>query len=320
MTRRTLTKSSRGAVATGATATGAASLAALAMGAVALGALAVGALAVGRLTVGRARLRRVEIGELAVGRLAIGAADPGAPATVCRVRAAPGQGDALERLVLDEIAADAPGVRPYRALRSRTDPTCSCSTRPGPPRPPRPAPRRDRASTPSSGRPPSRACSRAPPTLRPSSSGRFDSDLRLPLGSRPDVGHNGAAFTSRICPSTNPRAPACPRQARPRRTRQAGARGLRTDGDALPPSASALARSGRRTGATQCVANAGSGSLASSDESTGARMTPRAAAPHDGRPRRHCARRSCRAYPLECLPTPGLVREAQRLRPRGKVP
>ena len=39
-----------------------------------------------------------------------------------------------------------------------------------------------------------------------------------------------AGTTSRICPSTNPRAPACPRQARLRRTRQAGARGLQADG------------------------------------------------------------------------------------------
>ena len=40
---------------------------------------------------------------------------------------------------------------------------------------------------------------------------RFPGD---PFGSRLDVGRNGAACTSRICPSTNPRAPACPRQAR----------------------------------------------------------------------------------------------------------
>ena len=45
---------------------------------------------------------------------------------------------------------------------------------------------------------------------------------------------------------TNPRAPACPRQAR-QRARQAGARGLRPDGSARHPSASALARSSRRT-------------------------------------------------------------------------
>ena len=209
MTRRTPTKSGRGAVATGATATGAASLAALAMGAAALGALAVGALAVGRLTVGRARLRRVEIGELTVGRLAIGAADPGAPATVCRVRAAPGQGDALERLVLDEIAA-APraSARIGRSAPAPT-PTCSCSTRPDPPRPPRPAPRRDRASTPSSGRPPSRACSRPPPTLRSSSSGRSDTSPVIPSAHGPtsDTTARQLALQRIVRSATNPRAP-----------------------------------------------------------------------------------------------------------------
>ena len=123
MTERAPTKSRQGAVATGATATGAASLAAMAMGAVALGAMAVGALAVGRLTVGRARLRRVEIGELAVGRLEVGADGvAGKPAAVCRIRAAPGKGDDLERLVLEEIAGSEPGVLPYRAHRSPTDP------------------------------------------------------------------------------------------------------------------------------------------------------------------------------------------------------
>ena len=123
MTERAPTKSSRGAVATGAAATGAASLAAMAMGAVALGAMAVGALAVGRLTVGRARLRRVEIGELAVGRLEVGEdAAAGRPAALCRVRAAPGKGDELERLVLDAVAERGPGVLPYRAHRSPSDP------------------------------------------------------------------------------------------------------------------------------------------------------------------------------------------------------
>jgi quinol monooxygenase YgiN len=122
MIKRTPTKSSRGAVATGATATGAASLAAMAMGAMALGAIAVGALAVGRLSVGRARLRRVEIGELAVGRLKVGNRAAGKLTAVCRVRAVPGKGDDLERLVLDEVASSEPGVLPYRAHRSRTDP------------------------------------------------------------------------------------------------------------------------------------------------------------------------------------------------------
>ena len=123
MTKRALTKSSRGAVAAGATAAGAASLGAVALGAVALGAMAVGALAVGRLTVGRARLRRVEIGELAVGRLEVGAdGTAGKLTAVARIRTAPGKGDALERLLLDQVAGSDPGTWLHRALRSRRDP------------------------------------------------------------------------------------------------------------------------------------------------------------------------------------------------------
>jgi quinol monooxygenase YgiN len=123
MTKGALTKSSRGAVAAGATAAGAASLGAVALGAVALGAIAVGALAVGRLTVGRARLRRVEIGELAVGRLDVGAGGTGAKLTaVARIRAAPGKGDALERLLQDQLDGSEPGTLLHRAHRSRIDP------------------------------------------------------------------------------------------------------------------------------------------------------------------------------------------------------
>ena len=122
MTKGALSKSSRGAVAAGATAAGAASLGAVALGAVALGAIAVGALAVGRLSVGRARLRRVEIGELAVGRLDVGADAAGGRITaVVRIRAAPGKGDALERLLLDQAAGIVPGSLLHRARRSRTD-------------------------------------------------------------------------------------------------------------------------------------------------------------------------------------------------------
>lgn len=111
-------RTSRGAVATGASATGAASLAATAMGAAALGAMAVGALAIGRLTVGRARLRRVEIGELAVGRLEVGARGvPGARVATCRLRAAAGAGDALERLLLDDLL----GGAGYLAQRSAAE-------------------------------------------------------------------------------------------------------------------------------------------------------------------------------------------------------
>jgi quinol monooxygenase YgiN len=120
MTRRALKTSSRGAVATGATAAGAATLGALAMGAVALGALAVGALAVGRLTVGRARLRRVEIGELVVRRLDVGTG--GALTAVARIRATPGNGDALERLLRKEGAGGEPGALLHRTARSGIDP------------------------------------------------------------------------------------------------------------------------------------------------------------------------------------------------------
>ena len=122
MTRTALTKFSRGAVATGATAAGAASFGAVALGAVALGALAIGALAVGRLSIGRARLRRVEIGELTVGKLAIGADASGNLTAIARIRAAPGQGDALERLLLQQAAGREPGALVRKARRSETDP------------------------------------------------------------------------------------------------------------------------------------------------------------------------------------------------------
>jgi len=121
MTGRALTKTGRGAVATGAAATGAASLGAVALGAVVLGALAVGALAIGRLSVGRARLRRVEIGELSVGRLDVRAVGAGGKlSALARVRAAPGRGDDLARLLRE--AAGAPGTLLYRAHRSGVDP------------------------------------------------------------------------------------------------------------------------------------------------------------------------------------------------------
>jgi hypothetical protein len=112
-----------GAAATGASATGAASLAAMAMGALAVGAVAVGALAIGRLRVGRALLQRVEIGELAVGRMEVGGDGiAGRPVVVCRIRAAEGQGDALEALLRDEVAAGGTEPLPVRVLRSATEP------------------------------------------------------------------------------------------------------------------------------------------------------------------------------------------------------
>ena len=94
--------------------------------------------------------------------------------------------------------------------------------------------------------------------LRPRCLGHGPRLIRSPVESSgpPDTGDN-RHFADLA--ETNPRAPACPRQARLRRTSQAGARGLQPDGPAAPPSASALTRSGRRTGATQCVASAGSG-------------------------------------------------------------
>jgi hypothetical protein len=65
------------------------------------------------------------------------------------------------------------------------------------------------------------------------------------------AGQNETASTSRICPSTDPRAPACPGAgAIPRPPRQP--RADRTPSpQAPPPSASALPRSTRRPGATR---------------------------------------------------------------------
>ena len=126
-------KSARGATATGANATGTAAFGALALGAMALGAMAVGALAIGRLSVGRARLRRVEIGELVVGRLDIGpnGRQPGVLTAVARIRAAPGKGDAMARLLLDQVSfmrADEPGIFSIRRIARQAIPTCFCST------------------------------------------------------------------------------------------------------------------------------------------------------------------------------------------------
>lgn len=127
MIRRASMKSARGATATGANATGTAALGTLALGAMALGAMAVGALAIGRLSVGRARLRRVEIGELTVGRLEIGPSGRqlGMLTAVTRIRAAPGKGDAMARLLRDQLSlvrTDEPGTLLYPPHRSTTDP------------------------------------------------------------------------------------------------------------------------------------------------------------------------------------------------------
>ncbi len=125
--RRAPMKSARGATATGANATGTAALGTLALGAMALGAMAVGALAIGRLSVGRARLRRVEIGELAVGRLDIGPGGrpPGMLTAVTRIRAAPGKGDAMARLLRDQLSlarTGEPGTFLHPPHRSTSDP------------------------------------------------------------------------------------------------------------------------------------------------------------------------------------------------------
>ena len=58
--------------------------------------------------------------------------------------------------------------------------------------------------------------------------------IRLLRPGPPGVRRDAATFNSRICPSTNPRAPATPRAGR-RRARQAGARGLQADGPGHPP-------------------------------------------------------------------------------------
>lgn len=113
-----------GAAATGSAATGSAAIGALAVGALAVGAAAIGALAIGRLAVGRARFGRIEIGELAVGRLTIGGREP-APSAIARIRARPGQGDAVERLLLDHAlpaATNEPAVPFCRVQRSVDDP------------------------------------------------------------------------------------------------------------------------------------------------------------------------------------------------------
>lgn len=118
-------KSARGATATGANATGTAALGTLALGAMALGAMAIGALAIGRLSVGRARLRRVEIGELAVGRLDIGSSGhrSGTLTAITRIRAAPGKGDAMARLLRDQLGrAGEPGSLPHQLQRSTSNP------------------------------------------------------------------------------------------------------------------------------------------------------------------------------------------------------
>ena len=68
----------------------------------------------------------------------------------------------------------------------------------------------------------------------------------------------GGVKSARACLPVVPEARLRRDGRRNLRARQAGARGLQADGDAQPPSTCALTRSGRRTGARQCVASAGS--------------------------------------------------------------
>ena len=78
--------------------------------------------------------------------------------------------------------------------------------------------------------------------------GRLSSSVSAPL-----VTHAAAAFTSRIW-GTQIRARLPAPGRRDRRARQAGARGLQTDGSARHPFPAALTRSGERTCARQCLA------------------------------------------------------------------
>ena len=111
---------------TGASATGTTALGTLVLGAMAVGAMAVGALAIGRLAVGRAQLRRVEIGELKVGRLDIGTTgrQPGTLVAVARLRAASGKGDAMARVLRDQVSlirANEPETLVYPPQRSASN-------------------------------------------------------------------------------------------------------------------------------------------------------------------------------------------------------
>ena len=118
MKKRDLRNSSRGAVAAGAAAAGIVSFGTIFLGAAALGAVAVGALAVGRLSVRHTKLRRVEIDNLTVGRLNIGG---DRRSVSVRVRAQPGKGEALQRLIAGEVGAIASNAT-LLAHRSEVDP------------------------------------------------------------------------------------------------------------------------------------------------------------------------------------------------------
>jgi hypothetical protein len=121
-TIRVVDKQATGAAAVGAIATGAAAIGSFALGALAVGAVAVGAVAIGALKVGRARLERLEIGRLKVGYLDIADIEDafdGVTALV-RLRAAPGRGDALARL-LAQMPDDRAGLLD-RPQRSTADP------------------------------------------------------------------------------------------------------------------------------------------------------------------------------------------------------
>lgn len=121
-TIRVVDKQATGAAAIGALATGAVAVGSFALGAVAVGAVAVGAVAIGALRVGRTRLDKLEIGRLKVGHLDVCHIedDLDGLTAVVRLRAAPGRGDALARL-LAQMPDERIGLL-ARPQRSTTDP------------------------------------------------------------------------------------------------------------------------------------------------------------------------------------------------------
>lgn len=124
---RTRKASAVGAQAIGTSALGGLTLGATLLGATAAGAIAVGALVISRLSVGRARFKRVEIDELAIGRIDASPRwrQPGVLTAITRIRAAPGKGDEMADVLLQQTqAADAddPGVILHPPQRSMGDP------------------------------------------------------------------------------------------------------------------------------------------------------------------------------------------------------
>jgi hypothetical protein len=121
-TIRVVDKQATGAAAVGAIATGATAIGSFALGALAVGAVAVGAVAIGALKVGRARMEKLEIRRLKVGSLQVGHIEDDAEGVtaIVRLRAVPGRGDALARL-LAQMPDDRAGLL-SRPQRSTADP------------------------------------------------------------------------------------------------------------------------------------------------------------------------------------------------------